>query len=336
MNLTQSISSDSNFPHYPKKAKWPWCQTTYIKHKYPRSINLPKISIITPSYNQGGYIEECIRSVLLQDYPNLEYIIMDGGSTDGTREIIERYEPWIAHWESVPDRGQSHAINKGLQKATGDWIAWLNTDDAYLENALTTIASTIIQSSEPISWIVGTTIFTDPDLHEITQFSPYLYTAPGRDVNYKPMGWIDFVCTKRSGIALPQPSSFWRRDAVIQAGSINETLRYAMDHELYGRLAYHGFRPTLIQQALTCFRMHHEQKTANFPVVFWEEELDIVHKWIDQVNGTEKEKLKKYGIWLNRHIKTHPFRASFYNLWSRLKRVLKFNWTKKSSKTEKS
>ena len=98
--------------------------------------NLPKISIITPSFNQGQFIEETIRSVLLQGYSNLEYIIIDGGSTDDTLEIIEKYSDFITYWISEPDEGQSHAINKGLAKATGEVFNWLNSDDYYLPNAL--------------------------------------------------------------------------------------------------------------------------------------------------------------------------------------------------------
>src|SRR5690606_33280720 len=92
---------------------------------------LPKITIVTPSYNQGQFIEDTIRSVLLQGYPNFEYIIMDGNSTDDTLEIIKKYEPWITYWESTSDRGQAHAINKGLERATGDIWAYINSDDYY-------------------------------------------------------------------------------------------------------------------------------------------------------------------------------------------------------------
>ena len=330
MNSPQTISSDPRFPHYIERSEWPWQPTPYIKPIIPKDSHLPKISVITPSYNQGKYIEETIRSVLLQDYPNLEYIIIDGGSTDETVGIIKKYEPWLAYWESTPDRGQSHALNKGIEKATGDWVAWLNTDDIYLQRTFSAIASVIVQSHESISWIVGTTIFTDQYLREISKFEPHLYTEPSRDIQYEPTGWIDFVCTKRSGIALPQPSSFWKRDAIVQAGMINEKLRYAMDHDLYGHLAYQGFRPLLLEQPLACFRTHHDQKTADFPVAFWREELNIVNDWIKHVDGADKYKLKMYGIWLNRYIKTYPYRSFFYNLWAHVIRMLKstYNCTK--------
>lgn len=321
MNFPVSISREPDFPYYIGKTTWPWQATPLPGFDVPAHSYLPRISIITPSFNQGIYIEETIRSVLMQDYPELEYLIIDGGSTDGTVEIIKKYEPWLTYWETVQDRGQSHAINKGIKKATGDWVAWLNADDIYLPDTLFKVVSTIAQSPKPISWIVGTTIFTDSDLREISQFQPYLYTEPSRDVNYVPMGWVDFVCTKRSGIALPQPSSFWRRNAVLQAGGIDESLRYAMDHELYGRLAYQGFRPTLIKQALACFRTHHEQKTADFPLAFWKEELDVVYNWTDRIDSVEKQILESYGKWLEKYINHYPCRSFFINLRAWLKHI---------------
>ena len=107
---------------------WPWSEETEI-HCIDQNITYPKISIIVPSYNQCEFIEETIRSILLQNYPNLELIIIDGGSNDGTVDIIKRYDSWINYWISEDDKGQSYAINKGFQKVTGDWVGWQNSDE---------------------------------------------------------------------------------------------------------------------------------------------------------------------------------------------------------------
>jgi cellulose synthase/poly-beta-1,6-N-acetylglucosamine synthase-like glycosyltransferase len=149
----KSVAPTSRCPHLkdlppppPGKTGWPWTEESRPLPDATADGQLwPKISIVTPSYNQGRFIEECIRSVLLQGYPNLEYIIIDGGSTDETVEVIKKYEPWLAYWESEPDRGQSHAINKGLAKSTGQLFNWHNSDDVLTSNSLTTMAAAMVK-----------------------------------------------------------------------------------------------------------------------------------------------------------------------------------------------
>src|SRR5262245_16909311 len=123
------------------KIGWPWTiETLKLPSVSSDGLPWPSISIVTPSYNQGQFIEETIRSVLLQGYPNLEYIIIDGGSKDQTVDIIHKYEPWLTYWVSRKDRGQAHAINDGLRRASGTIFNWINSDDVLAPNALATIA----------------------------------------------------------------------------------------------------------------------------------------------------------------------------------------------------
>ncbi len=128
---------------------WPWNMET-DPSVYTSREHWPKITIVTPTYNQGQYIEETIRAVLLQNYPNLEYIVMDGGSTDDTKEILEKYAPWLSYYESSKDRGQGHAINKGFSLASGEIYGWINSDDFYMDESFYTLAKAFIKSKVDI------------------------------------------------------------------------------------------------------------------------------------------------------------------------------------------
>jgi len=300
MKYSQSLN-DPNFPLNTEKNNWPWAPVK-LPHSQPvSSSNLPRITIVTPSFNQAQFIEETIRSVLFQGYPNLEYIIVDGGSTDASVEIIKRYEPWLTYWVSESDRGQSHAINKGFARATGDILAWLNADDIYFPSALFYVAETFLQSQA--EWIVGVTSIVDIDLHELDRFIPHINTGSWQIKNYKSYGWLDFIMTHQSGTALPQPASFWSKEALAKAGGVDESFRYAMDHDLYGRLAHSGYRPELIPYTLACFRSHPQQKTSEFPVVFWKEELRSAKQWQQEsLTLSEEQALLDYQTWFARHI----------------------------------
>ena len=138
------------------KTGWPWTvESPQLPDTMPDGKPWPRISIVTPSYNQGQFIEETIRSALLQGYPHLEYIIIDGGSTDDSVGVIKKYQPWLAYWVSEEDRGQSHAINKGFERATGGIMNWINSDDFLAVDALREVAVAFGEASEDTGAIAG-------------------------------------------------------------------------------------------------------------------------------------------------------------------------------------
>lgn len=195
----------------------------------------PKISIVTPSFNMVNYIEDTILSVIGQQYPNLEYIVIDGGSKDGTVDIIKKYEPWITYWVSEKDSGMYEAINKGFKRATGDIMAYINSDDKYHYNAFFT-AATIFSSMEDVDWILGRACFYNDegsivDVKDLRRWSKFNYYLG----DYK---WIQ------------QESIFWRRNLWLKAGArINSDLKYAGDYELWLRF----FRFAKLYSAETVF-----------------------------------------------------------------------------------
>jgi glycosyltransferase involved in cell wall biosynthesis len=213
----------SHLPPPPAgKTGWPWTEET-APAVYNEQKDWLKISIVTPSFNQAGYLEETIRSVLLQNYPNLEYIIIDGGSTDESVEILKKYSPWLSYWVSEKDKGQSHAINKGFQLATGEWMNWLCSDDILARDCL----FKLIQEVQPNSqWMLGKELYCDGDSN-ITQY-PSLVDRSKISPNLLLFG--RFI--------IPQVTSFWRRDLWHQAGAyVDIDLHYAMDYELWLRFA---------------------------------------------------------------------------------------------------
>jgi glycosyltransferase involved in cell wall biosynthesis len=212
----------------------------------PDGTAWPKISIVTPSFNQGQFIEETIRSVLLQGYPNLEYIIIDGGSTDDSVDIIRKYEPWLTYWVSEKDRGQSHAINKGMAIAKGDVLAYINSDDTYMEGALAKAAAAL--NIEAKEWCQG-------DGQIIDEHSQYTQTIRVRC----PRNWMDWFIYDWSGF---QPAAFWTRPLWSSCGPFDEDMFFAFDLALFSRFLIGRRPPIHIPVPLACFRVHASSKTS--------------------------------------------------------------------------
>lgn len=243
----------AKFPIPPHgKNSWPWIKNSgsLLFHK-PDLANLPKISIVTPSYNQAQYLEETICSVLLQGYPNLEYIIIDGGSTDGSVEIIKKYEPWLSFWVSERDRGQSHAINKGFARSTGDIVAWINSDDYYLPNTFFHVA----KEMKRCNWVVGGAKHIDANGNLIETTTAKSSQFEKFDICFKNKNSFDFRIT--------QPSHFWSREIINKVGVLNEKYHYGMDLEWMLRALALGYHPLTVDVILACMRYHPDSKTIS-------------------------------------------------------------------------
>jgi glycosyltransferase involved in cell wall biosynthesis len=246
---------------------------------------LPKLTVITPSFNQGSFIERTIRSVLDQGYPNLEYVIVDAGSTDQTVEIIRRYEDRLAWWVSEPDEGQSDAINKGLQGTSGEIVAYLNSDDYFLPGAFETAVARLQQSGR--TWLAGGAL-------DVEEGNPPKRLRVWRP---KPPSYCEGWPTGRHWWMLvpwhvPQPSSFWRRELFDRFGGFRTDMHYAFDAEFMLRLAYGEELPELLPDEFLAVRsVHPDQKTFEM-TNSWPEIHRFVEIYAPQLSGRELTMLR--------------------------------------------
>jgi glycosyltransferase involved in cell wall biosynthesis len=218
----------------------------------------PIVSIVTPSFNQAEYLEATIQSVLEQSYPNIQYIVIDGGSTDGSADIIKRYARKLDFWQSQKDAGQTDAINQGFAQAKGKYMAWLNADDVYLPHAVEE-AVTFLESHTETGMVYGDADFIDGTGRVIGRF-------PARQTDYKRL--------MRGYVHVAQQSAFWRADLWNKLGPLDPSFYFAMDYDLWLRLAKHStlsYHPRVWAQ----FRMHAASKTMQDDMLAWPEMLKV-------------------------------------------------------------
>ena len=274
----------------PGKTGWPWTEESpQLPDQMPDGNPWPRISIVTPSYNQGQFIEETIRSVLLQRYPDLEYIVIDGGSTDDSVEIIGKYEPWLAYWVSEKDRGQANAINKGFRKISGDIIGWLNSDDYYTSGGLQIVAINYITQETQIL-LNGATYF--------------IGLGKDRDGVWK-SGRVELLpllfhwkLYKTGPIAIPcQPSVFFSKELIRNIGILRTDLHLAMDYEYWLRAMKAGYSFRYIEFVLSFYRFHEESKSSRGWETFEPEWRWVSDEYISKLSFKEKIRTR---FWLGK------------------------------------
>lgn len=254
------------------------------------------IAIITPSYNQGPYLETTIQSVLAQHYPGLEYLVIDGGSTDGTLAILRRYENRL-QWLSEPDTGQANAINKGFRRSSGQIIGWLNSDDIYLPGALARVGE-FFQQHPAIDVLYGDFWWIDEQGRKLLARREIPF-----DANILLYG-LNYI---------GQPTVFFRRQIFDRAGYLDESLHYGLDWEYWLRIAQHGGKFAHLPHFLAATRLHATAKTIAAPPEMFAEHRAIRQKYWRRRRFASPQLQGLYEVWLNK--------------WYRAKRqVLKIIW----------
>ena len=239
---------------------WPWTESSSaLPATLPDGAAWPRVSIVTPSFNQGQFLEETIRSILLQNYPDLEYIVIDGGSSDESVEIIKKYQPWISHWVSEPDRGQSHALNKGLARCSGEVFNWINSDDLLLPGAISHVARAFVGHDA----VGGGVVNFGGDQEELFLNS-----------NLSAIGLI----RGDADVVFHQPGLWLRPRLIARCGGIDERFHFTFDWDL--AIRYLSLFPNVAYttETLARFRLHPNSKTVSSQEKFTRDRIAVLNK----------------------------------------------------------
>lgn len=251
------------------RSGWPWTdESPQLPPTGPNGRPWPRVSIVTPSYNQASFLEATLRSVLLQGYPDLELIVIDGGSTDGSVEILGTYSPWLTYWCSEADRGQSHAINKGFALATGEILAWLNSDDIYFPGALARAVDTMTRTDCDIFIGAMEKVEMDEDGPRLVKRS---YSSRGQPIHEFPI----LAGAHRATFHFIQPPMFWTRALWKRTNGLDERYHYVMDMEWCNRALAAGARVETGDEPLARFALHPGSKSQNLIERFHREETTM-------------------------------------------------------------
>ena len=274
----------------------------------------PKISLVLPTLNQSAYIEETIKSIIDQKYKNLEFIILDGGSTDGSIEIIKKYADKLAYWQSKPDKGQTDALIQGFERATGEILGWVNSDDVLFPGALEKIAGAY-KNNPDIGIFAGNYVIID------TQGKIIRIKRHPREYE-----WFG-----KHGLQVISPEWFFTREAYNVSGGLDKNLNYAMDLDLFMKMIMRGVHCKYIDSDLLGFRFHPGSKTVAQKHGFYNDSLHVA-RWLEEKNqvklviisNNDRLNKNKYGI--------APFRSNYYWV-NRIYQILNGNYLKMFTKT---
>lgn len=279
INTSLSIK-DLQLP--PGKTGWPWTEETKpLPNKMPDGREWPRISIVTPSYNQGQFLEETIRSVLLQGYPNLEYIIIDGGSTDNSVEIIKKYASFLTYWVSEKDQGQSDALNKGFYLSTGNICAYLNSDDVFFPAVFEKVAL-LYSNKESFKWLASSVVCAN-NLND----KGWLWKA-------EPSNLARFVVKQTFG----QAGVFWDRD-VYKRPYFDVFRRFGMDHKFFSEIYLNYGSPKILHKKTALFRLHDNSKSHTIDHISKEETKKLIQEIIGKVDCKTAHKIHLESIRLD-------------------------------------